>query len=260
MSAAEFLPTGPDCPSDYALDMLRADLLPGTEAIDIRAHIDTCEMCEVRLAMMVSGFDDEPNVDSRKLLAGARRLAAERDAAAQPWWKKLNIWLPVALGATAAIVFLVWPHAPGPQDGLPEPNMLHSTRLKGALGLRVYRAREGHAVEQISGGKFSAGDRLRFRVSLPHAGKVAIIGVEENGTMYRVWPLAPADGAMNKTTKTDGPEGRLLDGAFQLDSSTGEETLYLALCNDPPKCAVSSGRFGCQGGCIVTPFVLKKSP
>ncbi len=244
----DLMPREADCPSDYALDMLRAELLPAAEAAQVQGHVDGCAECAARLQAMRVGFDAEPDIDPRALLAGARRRAAD---VPQPWWTRWRVWLPaMALGAAAAIALVVMRPAPpvdDPRDGV---------RFKGDLVLRVVRATPTGSEEVISGARFAAGDRLRFRVDLPTAGHVAIIGVDAAGEPYTAWPLGD-----DLDDRLDAGGGQLLAGAIGLDDAPGRETLHLVLCPDaPPRCAVVDGRPDCPEGCRSTPFVLDKGP
>src|SRR5690606_28733233 len=95
-------------------------------------------------------------------------------------------------------------------------------RWKGEkTALHVFRLQDGHAVEALSGDRFEPGDRLRFRIDLTEAGRVAIVGVEPTGRLYRAWPL---DGPPPLMARGEGLE---LPGAVALDDAPGPETLYL---------------------------------
>jgi hypothetical protein len=78
------------------------------------------------------------------------------------------------------------------------------------------------------GAPLSAGDRLRFEVftSWRH-GEVAVISVDTAGTIS---PLVPATGA---TIAVEGGERVLLDGAVELDDTTGPERILLVACPRP---------------------------
>ncbi len=247
MSLENLRGLGPECPSDFALDRLRGGEFSTEDAALMQGHVEGCECCTGRLDAMRAGFDREPGVDPRKLLAGARRRAAEMEEAATPWWKRLSLLVPAFGVGALALALLVWPQTPipGPGEGL---------RIKGGLGLEVLRQGASGSESVISGASFGAGDRLRFEVSLPKAGHVAIVGVEQSGAIYAVWPLEQqkADLAAGK--------GQLLPGAFELDDSKGKETLHLVLCPEAPRCEASKEGLRCQAGCETTPFVMNKAP
>lgn len=237
-------PPGADCLSDYALDMLRAGLLPADAAAEVQGHVDGCADCAARFEAMRVGFDGEPDIDPRALLAGARRRAAARP---RPWWSRIQLWLP-ALAVAAVAAFFVLRPGPGPGPDGP-------IRTKGGLALHVMRATAAGSEEVVSGARFAAGDRLRFAVDLPDPGYVAVIGVEAGGASYPAWPLGAAD------QKRPAGEGQLLDGALGLDAAPGRETLHLVLCPEsPPACTVADGALRCPEGCRSTPFELDKGP
>jgi hypothetical protein len=80
-----------------------------------------------------------------------------------------------------------------------------------------------------------------------------------SGALYKAWPLDAA-------TSTLLPKGdeQLLDGAVQLDTSVGRETLYLVSCPETTsanKCTVVPGttELSCPSGCTQSPFVLEKA-
>lgn len=108
-------------------------------------------------------------------------------------------------------------------------------RVKGSLELHVLRKQGEGASRVISGDKITPDDTLRFQVSLPTAGRVSIVGIEPDGTLYPAWPLA------DHAAETLLPAGakQSLPGAVQLDGPSGAEHLYVVLCPDgvDPKCA-----------------------
>lgn len=244
-------PGSPDCPSDYALDLLRAGLMPADEGAALEQHVDGCPACGARLAMMRRGFDGEPDVDPRRLLAGARRRAAEAAEAATPWWRRWAVWLPALAGAAAVAFFALRPVVGpvAPPDGV---------RTKGGLALYVQLAVDGGSREIVSGERLAPGSRLRFQVDLPEAGRVAIIGVEADGGRYAVWPLDPA-----ASDALDAGDRQLLSGAFGLDAAPGRETLHLVVCagaEPTTACDIDARGARCPEGCRTTPFELVKGP
>jgi hypothetical protein len=170
-------------------------------------------------------------------------------------WRRIGLWLPaVALAVVAVVAGLR-------AGGAGDTGAGTASATDGALQLRIYLSGyAGSTDEQQSGAVFREGDVLRFKVKLPRDGHVAIVGVEANGKPYPVWPLPPIrDGRMARTTAADGPDGRLLHGAFQLDGSRGREVLHLVLCPDaPPACAPAGDTLQCGAGCTTAPFVMKK--
>ncbi|AKJ07016.1 uncharacterized protein DUF4384 [Archangium gephyra] len=241
---------GPECPSDFTLDRLHAGELPPEEARKTELHVAGCAGCGARLAERKAGFDAVEGVDPRVMLARIRKGLDEPARASFSerligWSRRLLA--PMAMVATAAAVMMVV--VPGQQQG---------TRMKGALGLHVFRLTGDHAEEVVSGDTFAPGDRLRFSVDVPSEGHVAVFGVEASGALYPAWPLEP--GVQTRFEEGDGIE---LPGAVSLDAQPGREMFYLVHCPlevGPPEC--TSGGAGekpvCPEGCAMTPFIMEK--
>lgn len=262
----------PDCPSDLALDRLHAGELAPAEAQALTAHVDACTSCPQRLAARRAGFDALPEVDPRPLLSAIRRRLdeSEREPAARRWLRQLTLLFAPMAAATAALVVFMWvrrtePVVPGNPPAVINPSEPGSdaVRLKGSLGLHVYRIRDGRkdgAQAAISGDDFSPGDRLRFVVDLPSSGQIAIVGVESDGDLYVAWP------GQEHLTESSRPAGRgqELPGAVALDESPGQETLYLVHCpqaSAAPRCTSmgAQARPQCGAGCSLVPFVIHKT-
>jgi hypothetical protein len=237
-------PRAADCPSDYALDQYRVQLLAPDALARIERHLPQCPGCQTRLEYMTAGFDAEPDLDPRRILASARRKAADVPA---PWWQRLSLWVPVlAVGGAAALLLMAQPTGPGL-----EPSIGEGLRAKGGLALHVIRA---DSQEALSGATFTAGERVRFKVDLPSAGQLTIIGIEANGQAYPVWPLTP------NPRQTPAGDAQLLSGAFAFDAASGTETLHLTLCSTAARCVVNGGQLACPDTCLATPFTVVKAP
>jgi hypothetical protein len=138
-----------------------------------------------------------------------------------------------------------------PHDG-------ESGRTKGGPQLRVFRQAQDLVREMISGDRFKSGDRLRFAVDLQARSRVQIIGIEQSGRLYSVWPTTEA--ALLPAGKAQS-----VPAAVELDESSGTETLYLVACppeQTQPACATRGAAAAplCQPGCVTNPFVLSKGP
>ncbi|HZI14521.1 MAG TPA: hypothetical protein VE153_29405 [Myxococcus sp.] len=235
----------PDCPSDFTLDRLHAGELPSQAAAEAERHVAGCAECGARMAGRRAGFDGLEGVDPRAMLA---RIRSGLDRPPSLLERLRRFMAPLAVAATAAVALLVFTHeAPG-------------TRLKGPLGLRVFRLAGEHAEEMVSGAAFAPGDRLRFTVDLPGGGHVAVLGVEASGALYTAWPLEAG-----ATTRFEAGSGLELPGAVALDAQPGRETLYLVHCPlevGPPRCASRGAGSApeCPEGCATTSFLLEKRP
>lgn len=237
-----------ECPSDFALDRLHARELDADDADDLQAHLSGCADCEARLTMRRAGFDWPEAPDPRLMLA---RVRARLDEAPPTLTQQLKRWLLptfIATTATAAAIVVV--------AGQTRPD---TVRWKGdAATLHVFRLQNGQVVEALSGDRFEAGDRLRFRVDLAQEGRVAIIGVEPTGRLYRAWPQEEPPPLMARG------HGLELPGAVALDDAPGPEILYLVHCPaDVTELACRSTGAStppaCAEGCTSTSFVLTKA-
>src|SRR6185312_14067255 len=131
--------------------------------------------CGERVAARRRGFAAFPEADPRKMLSAIRRGAD----AGRGWagWRRRAAWAaPLVAAGLVAVVVARW-RAPAAPLG---------TRAKGALALHVFRQVGDGAERLVSGGKARAGDRLRFAVDLPRAGRVSIVGVERSGKLFAV--------------------------------------------------------------------------
>ncbi len=221
-----------NCPSDFTLDALLAECLPETEVGSVRAHLDGCNECAARLMVLDI---DPPELNDAAVLAAMRRAAAD-PVGVGGRAKLLNLrWLGAFLAVGAAAVglfFLIGQTDTNSQnsDGV----LLPVTRAKGGLKLEVRRKRGGVVERLLSGGEVRADDSLRFVVSLPSRGRVAVLGIEAKGTLYTAWPLD-----QHTATVFDVGQGIELPGAVQLDGPAGEELLVVVLCPEavPVKCS-----------------------
>ncbi len=255
MSPPDFdkLRTGrPDCPSDLTLDRLHAGELPREKATEAERHVAGCADCGARMAERRAGFGAIEGVDPRVMLA---RIRTGIDKPASPS-ERLSGWLrrqfaPLAVAAVAAVALVVVTQQQVEPGG---------TRMKGSLGLHVYRLAGDHSEEVVSGGVFAPGDRIRFVIDLPAEGHVAVLGVESSGALYTAWPLEP--GVQTRFVEGSDIE---LPGAVSLDEKPGRETLHLVQCPlevGPPDCTSGGADAApvCPAGCVSTPFVMDKQP
>jgi hypothetical protein len=239
----------PECPSDFTLDRLHAGELARAEAQEAERHVATCADCGARMAERRAGFDGLDGVDPRAMLG---RIRTGLDAPAPLPTRLLagarRLFAPLAVVATAAIAFVVF--HPGEEP--------LGTRMKGSLGLHVFRLAGERAEEVVSGGTFAPGDRLRFTVDLPVEGDVRVLGVESSGALYTAWPLEPG-----VRTRLGPGTGIELSGAVSLDAQPGRETLHLVQCpvdTGAPHCTSGGASAApvCPAGCVMTPFLLDK--
>jgi hypothetical protein len=254
-----------DCPSDLALDRLKAGELEGEEKLELETHLSACECCAQRLSLREAGFEAFPEVDPRRLLASTRRRADEPAGlgARVATWLQANLSTLAPLAAAGiAVAVLAVTVGPGADPPVVDPAAAPTVRSKGEAILHVHRALRGGGSEELqSGGAVAPGDRLRFVVDLPRAGHVAILGVEQSGKLYTAWPLKAEGG---EKALPAGPS-QALPGAVTLDKSPGREVLHLVLCPEAtgrPQCSpAGAGKSPrCPKGCATSPFVLNEGP
>jgi hypothetical protein len=195
----------PDCLSDLDLDRLRLGEFEGSmEGARAAAHLQGCGDCKARMAELeavVPPLDALPSVPS---LSGPERRRRRL---------RLAAWSAPILAA-AVVVLLPWSHK--------------NSRTKGGswqLGV-IAQYPSGRVAGVFQGAALASGDRLRFEVSAPRHGYVAVISADAAGA---VTPFAPASG-----NTIELPAGHhLLDGAVRLDDSIGAERLLLVACDHP---------------------------
>ena len=265
------LSRGEACPSEFTLDQWLAGELLGARAAEIKAHCDGCAECAAYGATHARGVAAIPGLDAdamfARILSGAESraaaAAAERAPAPSPSLldrlRALFVlpqlgWVAAAGAAAGALVFALRSPLPtAPVEGDP------GLRVKGSLALEVVRKTPQGAQVMVSGDVFRPDDEIRFVITTPTAGRVAVVGIEPSGALYPAWPLP---GHAADPVRPAG-EAQPLEGAVQLDGTPGRETLYLVLCpaDTEPAC-VSAGANQpprCAAGCRTQPFVVQKS-
>jgi hypothetical protein len=200
------------CPSNLALE--RHLLAP--EGSPVAAHLAACPHCAARLAAMqqqdedFSSFVYPATVDAVEATAGSRWAA---------WlaWRRWLVLVP-ALGAAAAVFFMVRPGAP-PDDYL-------GVKGGGTLGLDVF-VQEGSGARQARDGEaVAAGAALRFRVRIARPCHLWVLSVDPRGQVSRLFPSQGEAGAAVERS-ADLPGGAVLDG------QPGPERI-MALCTPAP--------------------------
>lgn len=132
-----------------------------------------------------------------------------------------RIWLVSggALAAAALAIVLLRPRLPDPDD----------LRAKGgSVGLVVHVATGAGSRAIASEGPVHPGDRIRFEVSVPRAGYVAVIGLDPSGKPTVYYPSGGAAPA-----RLDAGAGPVLPGAIELDAAEGDEQI-LAVYGEQP--------------------------
>jgi hypothetical protein len=151
-----------------------------------------------------------------EIRAIGQRVARAARAGQEPRIATRRTWL-VSGGALAAaalvIVLALRGRRPDPDDDL---------RPKGgSIGLVIHVA-TGSGSQPIAGADpVHPGDRIRFEVSVPGPGYLAVVGIDSSGTATVYYPFggtAPA--------KIDAGAGAVLPGGVELDATLGDEQIY----------------------------------
>src|SRR5262249_5329207 len=186
----------PACLSSLQLDRHRLRELPADAAHEVQAPLDSCERCR----------------------AAATEL--ERDAA-QAELPPLRLprraglrWALVAGVAAAAGFALV--AAP------------RGERIKGSgLALHMFVQHEGQVRRGGPGEIVSAGDAVRFAVTLPERAHVAVLSLDPRGRASVYFPLGARAEAVGAGSEVALPL------ATRLDAAQGTERLFALFCGAP---------------------------
>ena len=201
------------CPSDLALDELRAGDLagdPGEAAL--RQHVQSCAACGARLAAVDALAVPPPSLQLRaEVTAGARRRA-----------RSVRVIAAGGAAAAAAVLLLALTRAqlrphPARDD--------QQDRAKGGLALSVHVKRASGGVDHVAGeGELAPGDELRFEVQAAQAGRALVVGLDAapSATIY-----VPAAG---DAVAIDGTGPTVLPGSIVADARAGAERVFAVLC------------------------------
>lgn len=191
------------CLSDLVLDRIVNGELPREG--EPGAHLAGCEACRARLEAFEAAARDFGEVHF------VAKLAAQATAAvggARPWRVRMAV-AAAGLAAAAAVLLLV---TRPPSEGV---------RTKGGLSLEVVaRHADGRVETVLPGATLAPGDAIRFRVTNPTAGYLAIVGAD---AARQVTAYVPA-------RMQPSGRGQLLEGSVILDETRGAERLTAVLC------------------------------
>ena len=259
---AMILPSpSPDCPSEAVLDAYELGELRDRRQ---SAHIDSCRVCQAKLAARTAAFLAMPRRDEivRAVHVAVASSGRVHTPGRRPWFggaARSGPWRGwIAGAAAAAAVWLAFSAMPDGASYRASDRGREGVRLKGTVGLSVYVERNGHVERAASGDRFRPGERLRFEVDLPKDAEVMIIGREASGRVYPVFPTGP-DVVRSRPYRVGTDQ--ILPGAVVLDDSRGKETLYLVTCDAPfdsRQIKVSDARVVTPTGCLTTRLVLDK--
>ncbi len=216
---------GGECMSDLQLDQLALGELQGLVHDRAKLHLAQCSAC------------DEA---SRRVLQERKRFFEETDFAqvsarllqrVQPQGGLLRRWLrvlalPAGLSAAAALALVMMA---GPLHTV-MPRSAEGVRTKGAgfaVSTYVKFAGQEQPGTLYMGQPLTSGDRLQFRVDVPHAGYLGIFAMDARGEVSVFYP--PGDQLLPVKPGRD----QALGTAVELDDSPGTETVLALLCEKP---------------------------
>lgn len=139
-------------------------------------------------------------------------LAAKLEKPKRAWM----LWLPLAAAAAALLIFFVRPAV--------EPE----SSVKGSIVLTVFRQRGDAPVEQLeNGATVRPGDHVRFSITTPADGFVAVISRDGAGKVSTYHPFGSPQAAPHKAKEP------LLPSAIALDDVRGKERIWAIFSEKP---------------------------
>lgn len=223
--------------TELTLNRLVAGELSAGQQTYVEEHADACAECEARRGA-VSQFDSAASFSpSAAVLAAAEAGdAADRGSGAvvdlgEARSKRRGGMLGAAglVLAAAAALFLVVNLSQKPEPTItPNETIDDGIRLKGAgLSLEVYAKGDGEKPRAVGNGDVvRPGDRLGFRITSREDGYMMIVGADDSGEMYPVYPA----GSRRAKFLAGEQTSRELEAAIRLDDAGRHERLVLARC------------------------------
>lgn len=220
----------PACLSALHLDRFALGELDGAAADEVRAHLKTCARCSETVESM---RPREPLPPLRAVPLRPRSRAIRLAAAG------------AGLAAAASVLLMLRP--PGPRE-----------RGKGsgfALGMYV---QHGAGVRRAAPGEEVApGDAVRFTVTAPADGYVAVLSLDGLGRGSIYYPAGPRAVPVSAGSDVALPLGT------RLDATVGEERIVGLFCAsavelEPLRAALERGSSAVPEGCQVTRWSFVK--
>lgn len=224
-----------DCPSAYQLEAFLFEGQPADHPLT--DHLPECPGCQRRL---VEAKHQALQFEEEALPATLASVLAQLAAASRPKiaGRGFRVWLFSPVGLTAATVaaaillvvgLVVWSGIPGIRgfQGLAGDSDDGYRGIKGTIGVEVVCQRGEEIFRVEDGTVLLPGDRLRFNLSVPNPGYVAVVAIDANNRVSTFFPdtgnqaLPWIPGA--------GP----LPGSIALDESRGEERLFVLFSKNP---------------------------
>ncbi len=239
----------PACYSGLHFDRFLLGELSKGDAEELRLHLAGCARCTACLESLRPG---EPLPPLRVAATGAGQAAEAGQAAGagqavgagQVLALRPRRWtrpLAAAAGIAAAASLLLVLRAPAPSE-----------RRKGSgFALAMY-VQHGEAVRRAAPGESVApGDAVRFAITAPAAGYVAVLTVDPEKRASIYFPLGDRAAPISAGLDLALPQGT------RLDATTGEEHLTALFCTAPVelaplRAALEQGALQLPDGCQET--------
>lgn len=251
MGAAEKMDGAAQCPSAMAIDSW---VLRGRAETDpIREHVKACARCEA----LVAEFDGAADVFRREVFPATVEGVTARARDLSPGDRlsaflfRRNVRLAFAV-VTAVCVMAVGGYL---YQDLPRTHGAY-TGVKGGLGLTVFVNHAGTVRQLGDNETLSEGDALRLVPSVPSAGYLMVVSVEESGRLNVYYP-AGGESAMKVAAGAEP-----LPGSVILDKSAGAERVFVLYSPEPfalPQVRDAAGRAKGQGVAQMTRLPLDLS-
>lgn len=220
----------PACLSALHLDRFVLGELDGPSADEVREHLKTCARCSQAVQSM---RPREPLPPLRAVPMRPRSRAIRLVAAA------------AGLAAAASVLLVLRP--PGPRE-----------RSKGSgFALGMYVQHGGEVRRAASGEEVAPGDAVRFTVTAPADGYVAVLSLDAQGRGSIYYPTGPRAAPVSAGSDVALPLGT------RLDATVGAERIVGLFCAspvelEPLRAALARGGNAVPEGCQVTRWSFVK--
>jgi hypothetical protein len=223
-------------PSRFTLTLRAAGDLKPEEAAGVDAHVAICPACRAAASEIER---DREDYGGRAEAERARFMIALADTPRElrdtrGLRRAVKVGFAVAGLAAAAVIAIVvaTPFDRSEQDG-PSAAAPPDIAFKGALAVQIVAKRGGRQFFVRPGDALEADDALRFVVTAPEAGYVAVLSVEEAGRVSVFYPPESAAAPAPWPVRIESRGRRELPGSIILDEAPGSET-YVVLFSSAP--------------------------
>jgi hypothetical protein len=208
----------------HRLEQLIADASRPAAPARLRAHLGTCDQCDVRKRALEAArtqyLTEHPAAEFASAVVAR---AASAPPARVRTLKPPRVFVALAGIAAAAAIALIGVRM---REAPPPPPAI---RWKGQVSLQVF-ARHASATVELHGGEvLAAGDQLAFTYALEHPRYLLLLGIDEDGVITRYFP---SDG--DKAVALAAGRRAQLPVGIELDAQPGVERLYALFSETAP--------------------------